>query len=148
MIDVVLVSGARCRLFAYRPADQSINQSINQWLRHLQRLSNSEFEFPDSRRKHDSTRDLTSNYFHELPTPTFSIDVLHKCEHRIVFPKSADKITTTTTPTQRPLFQDNLGKPLPSQNPIISCLIWNQTSFTFQVLAYPGCPGKEAVEWV
>ena len=29
--------------------------------------------------------------------------------------KSADKITTTTTPTQRPLFQDNLGKPVPER---------------------------------
>jgi len=38
--------------------------------------------------------------------------------------------------------------PLPSQNPIISCLIRIQTGFTFLVLAYPGCHGKEAVTWV
>jgi len=31
-----------------------------------------------------------------------------------------------------------------SPNPIISCLIVIQTGFTFLVLAYPGCPGKEA----
>ena len=35
-----------------------------------------------------------------------------------------------------------------SQNPTISCLIWIQTGFTFLVLAYPGCPGKEAIERV
>ena len=35
-----------------------------------------------------------------------------------------------------------------SQNSIISCLILIQTSFAFQVLAYPGCPGKEAVKRV
>jgi len=35
--------------------------------------------------------------------------------------------------------------PLPSQNPIISCIIYIQTGFTFLVLAYPGYPGKEAV---
>ena len=35
--------------------------------------------------------------------------------------------------------------PLPSPNPIISCVIEIQTGFTFLVLAYPGCPGKEAV---
>jgi len=38
--------------------------------------------------------------------------------------------------------------PLPSQNPIISCLIYIQTGFTSLVLAYPGCPGKEAVKRV
>jgi len=32
--------------------------------------------------------------------------------------------------------------PLPSQNPIISCLIYIQTDFAFLVPAYPGCPGK------
>jgi len=32
-----------------------------------------------------------------------------------------------------------------SQNPVISCLILIQTGFTFLVPAYPGCPGKEAV---
>ena len=32
-----------------------------------------------------------------------------------------------------------------SPNPIISCVIEIQTGFTFLVLAYPGCPGKEAV---
>jgi len=32
-----------------------------------------------------------------------------------------------------------------SQNLIISCLII-QTGFTFLLLAYPGCPGKEAVK--
>ena len=35
-----------------------------------------------------------------------------------------------------------------SQNPIVSCLVQIQTGFTFQVPAYPGCPGKEAVERV
>jgi len=35
--------------------------------------------------------------------------------------------------------------PLPSQNTIISCLIYIQTGFTFLVPAYQGCPGKEAV---
>jgi len=35
--------------------------------------------------------------------------------------------------------------PLPSQNPVISCLILIQTAFTLLVLAFPGCPGKEAV---
>jgi len=33
--------------------------------------------------------------------------------------------------------------PLPSQNPVMSCLIKVQTGFTL-VPAYPGCPGKEA----
>jgi len=37
---------------------------------------------------------------------------------------------------------------MPSQNPIISCLILIQTGFTFLVSAYPGCPGKEAVKRV
>jgi len=35
-----------------------------------------------------------------------------------------------------------------SRNAIISCLIQIQTGFTFLVLVYPGCPGKEAVKWV
>jgi len=35
-----------------------------------------------------------------------------------------------------------------SPNPIISCLIYLQTGFTFLVPAYPGCPGKEAIKWV
>jgi len=35
-----------------------------------------------------------------------------------------------------------------SANPIISCLIWIQTGFTFLVLAYQGCPEKEAVKRV
>ena len=38
--------------------------------------------------------------------------------------------------------------PLPSQNPIISCLIYIQADFTFLVPAYPGCPGKEAIKRV
>jgi len=38
--------------------------------------------------------------------------------------------------------------PLLSPNPIISCLIEIQTGFTFLVLAYPGCPGTEAVKRV
>jgi len=38
--------------------------------------------------------------------------------------------------------------PLPSPNPIISCLIYIQTGFTFLVLAYPICPGKEAIKWM
>ena len=38
--------------------------------------------------------------------------------------------------------------PLPSKNPTISCLIQIQTGFTFLVLAYPGCPGKQAVKRV
>jgi len=38
--------------------------------------------------------------------------------------------------------------PLPSQNPITSCLIQIQTDFTFLVLAYPNCPEKEAVNWL
>jgi len=35
-----------------------------------------------------------------------------------------------------------------SQNPIISCLIEIQTSFTLLALAYPGCPGKETINRV
>jgi len=35
-----------------------------------------------------------------------------------------------------------------SQNPIISCLIQTQSGFAFLVLAYPGCPGKEAIKRV
>jgi len=38
--------------------------------------------------------------------------------------------------------------PLPSQNPINSCLIYIQAGFTFLVRAYPGCPGKETIKWV
>jgi len=38
--------------------------------------------------------------------------------------------------------------PLPSQSPIISCFVYIQTGFTFLVLAFPGCPGKEAVKQV
>ena len=38
--------------------------------------------------------------------------------------------------------------PLPSQNPITSCLIYIQIGFTFLVPAEPGCLGKEAVKWV
>ena len=37
--------------------------------------------------------------------------------------------------------------PLPSQNPIISCLNCIQTGVTFLSLAYLGFPGKEAVKW-
>ena len=37
--------------------------------------------------------------------------------------------------------------PLPSQNPIFSCLVWIQTGSNFLVPAYPGCSGKEAVKW-
>jgi len=33
--------------------------------------------------------------------------------------------------------------PLPSQNPIVFCLIYIQTGFTFLIPAYPGCTGKE-----
>jgi len=36
--------------------------------------------------------------------------------------------------------------PLPSQNPVSSCLIGIQTGFTFLVPAYSGCPGKVAVQ--
>ena len=32
-----------------------------------------------------------------------------------------------------------------SRNPIISCLIWIQTGFTFLVPAYLGCPGKKPI---
>jgi len=32
--------------------------------------------------------------------------------------------------------------------PIISCFIKIQIGLTVLVLAYPGCPGKEAVKWV
>ena len=35
-----------------------------------------------------------------------------------------------------------------SQNPIISCLIHVLTGYTFLVLAYPGCSGKEAIKQV
>jgi len=45
----------------------------------------------------------------------------------------------------RPMIQ---LMPLPSRNPIISCLIYIQTGFTFLVPAYPGCPGKKAVKRV
>jgi len=38
--------------------------------------------------------------------------------------------------------------PLPSPNPTMSSVIYIQTGFTFLLLAYPGCPGKEAVERV
>jgi len=34
------------------------------------------------------------------------------------------------------------------QNPIISCLIWIQTGFTFVVPDYPDCPGKVTVKRV
>jgi len=43
---------------------------------------------------------------------------------------------------------DCLPMPLPSQNPIISCLSKIQNGSTFLVLAYQGCPGKQAVRWV
>jgi len=33
-----------------------------------------------------------------------------------------------------------------SQNPIVSCLIWIQISFTFLLPAYPDCPGKDAIK--
>jgi len=33
-------------------------------------------------------------------------------------------------------------------HPIIACFIKIQNSLTFLVLAFPGCPGKEAVKWV
>ena len=33
-------------------------------------------------------------------------------------------------------------------HPIVSCIIKIQIGLTFLVLAYPGCPGKEAVKWV
>ena len=38
--------------------------------------------------------------------------------------------------------------PLPSQNPIISCLILIQTGFIFLLPSYPGCPGNEAIKRV
>ena len=33
-------------------------------------------------------------------------------------------------------------------HPVISCFIKIQIALTFLVLAYPGCPGKEAVKWL
>ena len=33
-------------------------------------------------------------------------------------------------------------------SPVISCSIKVQIGLTLLVLAYPGCPGKEAVKWV
>ena len=33
-------------------------------------------------------------------------------------------------------------------HPIISCFVKIQTGLTFQVPAYPGCPGKGVTEWV
>ena len=33
-------------------------------------------------------------------------------------------------------------------HPIISCFIKIQIGLTFQLLAYPGCPGKESAKWV
>jgi len=33
-------------------------------------------------------------------------------------------------------------------HPVISCFMKIQNGLTFQVLAYRGCPGKEAIEWV
>jgi len=33
-------------------------------------------------------------------------------------------------------------------HPVISCFIRIHNGFTFLVLAYPSCPGKEAVKWV
>ena len=33
-----------------------------------------------------------------------------------------------------------------SESPVICCLINSRTGFTFLVPAYPGCPGKQAVE--
>jgi len=33
-------------------------------------------------------------------------------------------------------------------HPIISCFIKIQITLTFLVLAYSGCPGKEAIKWV
>jgi len=33
-------------------------------------------------------------------------------------------------------------------HPIVSCLIKIQLGLSFLVLTYPGCPGKEAVEWL
>jgi len=38
--------------------------------------------------------------------------------------------------------------PAHSTDPIISCFIKIQTGLTFLMLAYPGCPGIEAVKWV
>jgi len=35
--------------------------------------------------------------------------------------------------------------PLPSQNPIVSYVIYILTGFTFLVPAYPGFPGKEVM---
>ena len=32
--------------------------------------------------------------------------------------------------------------------PIVSCFIKIQIGLTYLVLAYPGCPGKEAIKWV
>ena len=46
------------------------------------------------------------------------------------------------------LFAYGAVMPLPVQNPIISCLIYTQTGFTFLVPTYPGCPGKEAIKRV
>jgi len=46
------------------------------------------------------------------------------------------------------LFAYGLADATASQNPIVSCLILIQTGFTFLVLAYTGCPGKEAVKQV
>jgi len=40
--------------------------------------------------------------------------------------------------------------PLPSQNPVVSCLVQIRTGFTVPVPAYAGCPGKEdagRVQW-
>jgi len=35
--------------------------------------------------------------------------------------------------------------PLPTQNPVISCFTEIQNDFTFVILAYPVCLGKEAI---
>jgi len=46
------------------------------------------------------------------------------------------------------LFAYGLADATASQNLIISCLIEIQAGFTFPVLAYPGCPGNEAIKRV
>jgi len=69
----------------------------------------------------------------------------HQKEHPAC-KKLSDEVVVCLEPSADCLHTVQLMLSTASQNPIISCLILIQTGFNFPVLAYPGCPGKEAIK--
>jgi len=90
--------------------------------------------------------------FHLFPLPALSaltLLVWHQKEH-LACKNLSDKVVDVVICLERGADCLHMVQlmPLPSQNPIFSCIIYILTSFTFLVLAYPGCLGKETVKQV